>query len=303
MTRRGAATTNLDTVEFLLQQAWQSITRNGLMALAAICNMVVAFAVLGGFVLLAWNLDHMARVQTEAAVINVEITEDAIPADVEAALNRDLRVKKTEYVRRKQAFDALADRMGYDKKALELLENPLPDSFVVWPNNPDDIPALAQDIRQIEGVNTGENGVRYGGQVTEKLLVLARGVTISALALLVLLGAATLLIVGTTIRLTIYARRREIRIMQLVGASNWFIRVPFLIEGMLQGLTGAGVAAVLLLVGYSHICQYVGENLEFIDLVYTPEALGLFGIAIVLVGIVFGAAGAMLGLRRYLSVI
>jgi len=277
--RVGGTTIELDTVEFLLQQGWQSLKRNGLMALAAICNIAVAFAVLSAFVLLAWNLEHMARKQTESAVITVEF------------LSRD------------EALNRLAERMGYDKEALKLVGNPLPDMFIVWPNNPDDIPALAEDIKKIKGVSKDKDGVRYGGQVTKKLLVVARGVKIAAAVLTILLGSATLLIVGATIGLTIYARRREIRIMQLVGATNWFIRVPFLIEGMLQGMAGAALAAVLVLVGYYHVCRYTAENLAFIDFVYSPEMVALFAAGTILAGIVFGAIGAMLAVRRYLKIV
>ncbi len=301
--RVGGTTIELDTVEFLLQQGWQSLKRNGLMALAAICNIAVAFAVLSAFVLLAWNLEHMARKQTESAVITVELISDAIPADVEAAINRDLRVKRTKFLSRDEALNRLAERMGYDKEALKLVGNPLPDMFIVWPNNPDDIPALAEDIKKIKGVSKDKDGVRYGGQVTKKLLVVARGVKIAAAVLTILLGSATLLIVGATIGLTIYARRREIRIMQLVGATNWFIRVPFLIEGMLQGMAGAALAAVLVLVGYYHVCRYTAENLAFIDFVYSPEMVALFAAGTILAGIVFGAIGAMLAVRRYLKIV
>jgi cell division transport system permease protein len=295
--------TNLDTVEFFFQQAWQSTARNGLMALAAICNMAVAFAALGAFVLLAWNLEYMARSQSEEAVITVDLAHKAKAQDVETALKRDPRIRQTKFVGRDEALKQYADRMKLDLKALKLIDNPIPDSFTVWPSDPNDIPALAASIAKIPGVSTDSRGVRYGGQVTKKLLSLARAAKAMALALTLLLGGAALLIVGTTIRLTIYARRREVRIMQLVGATNWFIRLPFIIEGVLQGLAGALIAAVVLLLGYRHLLGYISQNLDFLDLVHSTPALVTFGLGIVVVGIAFGALGAYLGLRRHLRVV
>lgn len=87
--------------------------------------------------------------------------------------------------------------------------------------------------------------------------------------------------------------------MQLVGATNWFIRVPFIIEGVLDGLAGGAVAAAILLPMYSFVQDYVGENLQFVDLIYSTEALLIFGVGLVLCGILFGAAGSLMGLHRY----
>ncbi len=293
----------LNTVGFLLQEGWEAAVRNGLVTLAAISNTAVALLILGSLVLFGINVEHMAALQAQAAVITVELEEDADHGEVAKMLWANPLVSDVQFVSKKEAFDRLAQRIGLDAALLQtdigdepLLPNPLPDSFAVRTADPQDIPQVASEAGQIAGVAL----VHYAQQLTEKLLALARGIRISGVVVAVLIAVATLMVISTTIRLTIHDRRQEIRIMQLVGATNWFIRVPFVIEGVLDGLAGGAVAAAILLPIYSYVQDYVGHNLQFIDLIYSTEALLIFGLGLVLCGILFGAVGSLMGLHRYL---
>jgi len=292
----------LNTVEFLLSEGWEAAVRNGLVTLAAISNTAVALLILGGLVLVGINVEHMAALQAQAAVITVELAEDADTAEVLKALVANPLVSDARFVSKDEAWPRLLERVGLDPALLQtdtggepLLGNPLPDSFTVKTADPQDIPQVAREAGQVAGVAQ----VHYAQQLTEKLLVLARGIKISGVVVAVLIAVATLMVISTTIRLTIHARRQEIRIMQLVGATNWFIRVPFIIEGVLDGLAGGAVAAAILLPMYSFVQDYVGENLQFVDLIYSTEALLIFGVGLVLCGILFGAAGSLMSLHRY----
>ncbi len=300
--RKAASTMRLNTVGFLLQEGWAAAVRNGLVTLAAISNTAVALLILGGLVLVGINVEHIAALQAQAAVITVELAEDADRGEVEKALWANPLVSDVKFVSKEEALRQTAERVGLDAELLQtntgdepIFANPLPDSFTVRTVNPQDIPQVAREAGQVVGVAK----VRYAQQLTEKLLVLARGIKISGVVVGVLLALATLMVISTTIRLTIYARRQEIRIMQLVGATNWFIRVPFIIEGILDGLAGGALAAAILLPLYSYVEEYVGHNLQFVDLIYSTEALLLFGLGLVLCGILFGAAGSLMGLHRY----
>ena len=292
----------LNTVEFLLSEGWEAAVRNGLVTLAAISNTAVALLILGGLVLVGINVEHMAALQAQAAVITVELKEDADIGAVEKALWGNPLVSGVQFVSKEEALRRTAESVGLDAELLQtdtgdepLFANPLPDSFIVRTLDPQDIPQVAREAGQIAGVAM----VRYAQQVTEKLLALARGIRISGVVVAVLMAVATLMVISTTIRLTIYARRQEIRIMQLVGATNWFIRVPFIIEGVLDGLAGGAVAAAILLPVYSYVEDYVGQNLQFFDLIYSTEALLIFGVGLVLCGVLFGAAGSLMSLHRY----
>jgi len=296
----------LNTVEFLLSEGWEAAVRNGLMTLAAISNTAVALLILGGLVLFGINVEHIAALQAQAAVITVELEEDADSGEVEKKLWANPLVSDVRFVSKEEALQQTAERVGLDATLLQtdigdepLFANPLPDSFIVKTTNPQDIPQVARESGQIAGVAM----VRYAQQLTEKLLALARGIRISGIVVGMLMAVATLMVISTTIRLTIYARRQEIRIMQLVGATNWFIRVPFIIEGVLDGLAGGAVAAAILLPIYSCIQDYVGQNLQFVDLIYSTEILLIFGVGLVLCGVLFGAVGSLMGLHRYVRVV
>jgi cell division transport system permease protein len=286
-----------NTLEFLLAQAGRSVRRNGLMTLAAVCNMAVSLAILGAFALVAVNLDHMASMQANSTVVTVDLAKGADAQAVQSALLADSRIAKAKFVSKDEALAELAKKNRMDIGALKLLENPLPDSVRVQATDPNQIGGIVATAKGIRGVAD----VRYGGQVTEKLLAVSRGVKKAGLVLGLVLGFATLLVVNTTIRLTIYARRREVRIMQLVGATNWFIRMPFLLEGMFHGLIGGVLAATLLLVGYSYASDRIAQTLSFLDLILGARSLAVFAVGITLCGLVFGAVGALMGLQRYLK--
>lgn len=287
---------SLSMIEFLLQQTWQSIRRNGLMSLATSSNMTVALLILSAFFLATLNLHHMASVEARKANITVELKDGVEAAPIEARLLADTRVAETNYVPADQALEDLAEAYGMDIEALRALENPLPDAIIVKPRDPQDMAALAQFAKNLEGVAA----VRYREQITDKLLTLARGIRTAGLVTALLMGLATLLIVSTTIRLTIYARRREIRIMQLVGATNAFIRLPFILEGAFHGVMGGALSAVLILAAYSWTNNYVSRHLGFLDLVYSTRFAVLYGLATLACGLAFGVTGSLIGLNRYL---
>jgi len=276
-----------------------AIRRNGLLTVASIANIAVSLSVLGGLFLVALNLERMARLEAEKAVVTVELKGDAEDAEVEAQVWQDPRVSETEYVTAEENLRKLFERYVPNPEALQYLDkNPLPDSIRVRPSSPQDIDKLAAGLEKIDGVER----VRYGKEVVSKILVLARTIQISGTILLVLMAFAMVLIVNTTIRLTIYARRREIRIMQLVGATNRFIKIPFICEGLFHGLMGGILAASVVLLVYLEALRYVDTNLAFVQLLYSTDLLVLYGLGTVVVGILVGGTGSALSLRRYLRI-
>lgn len=287
---------NLSTVEFVLHEAWVSLRRNGVIAAAAVTNIAAVLIVSGMFLLVVVNLDAALGEQAAKAVVTVDLAPKADAAKVQALLMADPRVARVEFVSKEENLAALARAQGWDLKALRYLDNPLPDCLRVKAVRPDDIPALAAVARKIDGVAD----VHYAEEVTLRLLKLARGVKTVGLIVMVALAVASLLVAHTTIRLTVYARRREIRVMQLVGATNWFIRMPFLVEGAFCGLAGGVIATVLLLASYSYLDEQVTATLPFVNLVFGPAQLGLLALVVVVAGLAFGLAGSILATQEYL---
>ncbi|MGQ9731966.1 MAG: permease-like cell division protein FtsX [Candidatus Zipacnadales bacterium] len=292
----GGPTITPNTLSFLLGQAWSAIRRNGLLTLASVSNITVSLAILGGMFLAAVNLERMARKEAEKAVITVELTEEANDSEVEAAI-WSLSVEETDYITKEENLRRIFERYVPNPQAMKLLgRNPLPDTIRVRPVSPQEIDELAAAIEKLDGVAR----VRYGKQVVDKILVLARTVQVAGAVLLVLMAFGMILIVNATIRLTIYARRREIRIMQLVGATNTFIQIPFICEGLFHGLLGGLLAGAIVLLGYLKAIGYVDEHLQFIDLLYGTKLLVLFVGGMVIVGALVGATGSAISLRQYL---
>ena len=173
--------------------------------------------------------------------------------------------------------------------------NPLPDAFKVHPKRGEDVVAIANSLNPLP---PGVENVNFGKKTATRILRVAHIFEVlSALAILILLGAATILI-GNTIRLSIFARRREIEVMKLVGASNWFIRGPFMLEGLFTGLIGAILAVIVLFIGK----ETVVSSIWFKDQGVHALAFPLNGLILVALGLLLGAAASMLTLRRFLKV-
>ncbi len=209
----------LNTLDFLLHEAWLSMRRNGIIAVAAVSNVAAVLLVCGVFVLFAANVDQALGRQAHKAVVTIDLLPKAQPAEVQAAILADKRVKNVAFVSKEDNLRDLATAQGWDLRLLRYLPNPLPDCLKVEVTLPEDLPAVARAAKAVKGVADAH----YAQEVTLRLLSLIRGAKITGLVLIVVLALTSLGIIGTTIRLTIYARRREIRVMQpsapLTGSS------------------------------------------------------------------------------------
>lgn len=289
-----------NTAELVLVQAWTSLRRHSLVALGAMANIAVSLAILGGFFLTAANLEHMARGLAEEATITLQLGKDADRAAIQEKLKDDTRVRATRFVSRDEALQEYAKAVNIPYKDLKnTISNPLPDVIRVRVTAPEHLPAVAEMSKSLPGVVK----VRYQRDVADKLLRVARGARLMGLILGGIMTLAALTLVSTTIQLGVHSRRREIRIMQLVGATNHFIRAPFLIEGAVQGLLGGVLAATLLLIGYSYAYGSLSAALPFLNLIYSAQFLALSAIGLALCGVLFGVIGSLFGTRHYLKLI
>jgi cell division transport system permease protein len=241
-------------------------------------------------------------------LVDVYLTRAASQSDVarvRAQLLDTPNVKRVEFVSRQTAYQQQRKK---DPEAFALLgSNPLPDTFRVTPEDPDDVLKIASALAP-EAAGGGRtpidrsiDEVRTRRDDTTKILQVTRFVKLMAGTLAVLLIAASIFLIANTIRLSLYARRREVEVMKLVGATDWFIRWPFVIEGILLGALGGTVAILLLLVGKIALLDPLTEQFS---LLAAPDTIH-FGLLIaVLVGasVAVSAAGSGLSLRRFLRV-
>ncbi len=276
---------------------------NGGMMFASVGITLVMFIILGFFMLVTANLEYMAK-DVEGKLEITAYLKDEISQERIAALTQEIAlvpgVKSSTFVSNSEALQRLGERLGDRKDLLASYEadNPLRHSFEVYATEGDKVIALAEGLQKLQGIAE----VRYGREEVEKLMSMTQALRIGMLLLVAGLSVATLFVLMNTIRLTVYARRQEIQIMKFVGASDWFIRWPFLLQGMLLGLLGALVAGGVLFLLYSRLNQYVAVEIPFLPLIpMMPYLLHLIR-NLALGGIIIGFYGSMMSLGRYLNV-
>ena len=290
----------------VIAEAWRSLTASLSTTLASALTVLIGMFLVGLLIGLgtwarSWSehakgqLDINVYLCTQDKCNHTEVTTKE-KNDVRVMLQNDSRVASVEYISKEQALEMMRKTQPDIVGVVEA--NPLPDAFKVHPKRGEDVGAIAESLQPLPA---GVEKVNFGKKTANRILRVAHIFEVlSALAIIILLGAATILI-GNTIRLSIFARRREIEVMKLVGASNWFVRGPFVVEGLLTGVLGAAAAVFLLFLGKELVLPATigrldaGKDVNAIAFEYT--ALMLLGL-----GLVLGAAGSTITMRRFLRV-
>jgi cell division transport system permease protein len=289
----------------VIAEAWRSLTASLSTTLAAALTVLIGLFLVGLLIGLgtwarSWS-DH-AKGQLD---VNVYLcTRDTCDSEVTPQernavgqmLQNDWPGASVEFVPKEQAIRQMAKTAPEMVKGV--VSNPLPDAFKVKPKRGEDVVAIAESL---DPLPAGVEKVNYGKKTANRILQVARIFEVlSVLAILILLASATILI-GNTIRLSIFARRREIEVMKLVGASNWFVRGPFVVEGVLTGVIGAAASVVLLFLGKELVLP---ATIGRLDAGRDVNAIGFEYTAVILLmlGLLLGAAGSTITMRRFLKV-
>ncbi len=293
----------LKTGEYFIQEVFHSLRRNNWMTFASIGTVAVSLFVLGVFLILVLNMNRLAGMLESQVQISVYL-EDHLTDREKRQIGYDIEslqgIDSVTYVDRETAKERLKDRLGDQKYLLDALsdDNPLPDAFEVTVTTPSVVESAACAIDSMQGVEEA----KYGQDVVEHLFDITRLMRIFGFVLMGLLGGATLFIISNTIRLTVFARRKEIAIMKYVGATDWFIRWPFLLEGIVLGCIGGLIAAVALRSFYAAMAAKIYSTLAFFPLMPQYPFMNYVTAAILLAGIVIGAIGSVISLKRFLRV-
>ena len=292
----------LNTIKYYFREATQSIFRNSWLSVASVGVIAVSLLILGCSLLLVLNANSIAANLESSVEISVFIKDKTNPAqikDLEGKLKAMPEVAQVEFVTRQQALEEMRKNFGDKKDILAGLEekNPLPDAFRVKTRTVDQVAPLARQLEPLAQVDQ----VRYGQGVVEKLLALSRWVRTAGLVTMVLLGIAAIFLIATTIRLSVFARRKEIGIMKFLGATNWFVRFPFLMEGMILGLAGSLLAVVAVYFGYLSLIGNIQLSLPFMQLVTDRDLIIPLMESLLVLGLVIGAVGSMISMRRFLK--
>ena len=291
------------TQQYFIKETYKSIRRNGFMSFASISTVAVSLLVLGMFLMIFLNTNNLAQYLENQVQISVYMQDSATDkelASVKDKLTKMPGVVKVTQVNKQQALERFKKRLGDQEQLLNSLgkENPFPNSFEVQVDNPDRIKVLTPQIGQLPKVETA----KFGQEVVEHLFQLTKILRLGGIVLVVFLAMATLFIISNTIRLTVFARRKEVIIMKYVGATDWFIRWPFLLEGMTLGFFGAVVAFVLINSIYASLLDRIHATLAFLPLLPTSPLLLYVDLFLLAAGTGIGALGSYISLRKFLRV-
>jgi cell division transport system permease protein len=298
---------------FFLGEAFGSMRRNWVMAMAAVITVFISTAIFGAVLVTRDNLNQGATSLKNRVMIEVFIKDTATPQQTQQ-LERKIQgiseVKSYKYISKDEALRRFRERFG-ERIVANLPINPLPASYEIQVKDADQVDAVAGkffDDPTVDNDPGTHNGVKYAKETVRKMLgtigLIEKGMWVTT----IIFAAAAVLLISTTVRLSIFARRREVEIMRLVGASNWFIRWPFVLEGFITGLVGAVLAAVFVWVGNWGIAGWIkSSQINFLNLrvlqVWWQGGTWPLGLlpTLAVIGALLGAVGSLVALRRYLK--
>ncbi len=292
----------VNTLAYYFRETARYLFRNSWLSLAAIGTITVSLLILGASLLLVTNTNKIALDLEQKLEIRVFLKQNLSLSQVkqlEKKINFVSGVASVSFVSKEKALADLRRGLGERKDILAgMKKNPLPDAFQVKMTRSEQIASAAAQIGTLPGVDQA----RYGQGTVEKLLLVTRWIRITGIIIIGALILAALFLISSIIRLSVFARRQEINIMKYLGATNWFIRTPFLLEGVTLGFLGSFIAVVILYFSYWSFVQQVSMFVPFIPLVADQRLLfNLFG-GLVGLGLIIGIAGSFFSVRKYLKV-
>ncbi|RHM60869.1 MULTISPECIES: permease-like cell division protein FtsX [Coprobacillaceae] len=285
--------------------AFVNLWRNGVMSFSSIFAVTITLLLIGVISVLAINVQGISENIQEGVRIYVKL-DRSIDENAEKAVGEEINkitgVKSSTYSSKDQELTKLIEKQGNDGK--ELFEsyrqdNPLGAAYEVEVKDSQKIATIAKKIETINNVKS----VNYGGDSTKSMISTLHTIQTGGSVFVVALIVVALFMISNTIKITITARRTEIGIMRMVGASNWYIRIPFMLEGMLIGIFGAIVPIIVLIYGYSMIYNYTGGSLMSTMLVLKAPMPFIRNFSFVLVGLGAGVGliGSFVSMRRFLK--
>ncbi len=292
----------LRNMVYFFREAFKSVARNHLLSIATVSTITICILILGMSVLITLNtstfLDSLESDVEIMAYLEQELDNDGIKT-VQGELESLSGIESITFVSREQALRDMQETLGKKEYDLEstLGKNPLPDSFEIKAADPHDVPDLAVEIEKINGIYK----VNYGKGVVEQLFSTARWVRVVSLVFIILLGLGAIFLIATTIRLAIFARRKEIYLMKLIGSTDWFIRWPFFIEGIGLGALGSLLSIIILASAYGSLLSRV-ETILFMPLVSGTDILINLYLSLFAAGAVLGIIGTGISINRFLDV-
>ncbi len=290
---------------YTVKQAFLQVLRNRAMSLASIFAITAMLLILSLFFILVINVNTAAQtIQQDYDSIEVYLKDDVTEEQADTIID-DLRtqdgVEDAYYKSKEDAMDEFKTRWGENGYLLNSLqENPLPNSVVIMIGDLEKADSLAQKAATYDGVED----VKFYKDTVDKLLGATKFIQIAAIVVMIFLIIVSIVVVSNTIKLTVFNRANEINIMKYVGATNWFIRGPFLAEGIIIGVISAGISIGLSALIYRQIVKVIGDQLlSVLSMPMVPVGFLVYNFTWIFLalGISIGACGSMISMRKFLD--
>lgn len=293
----------IKTFSYFAKQGLKSIKRNRVMSFASISTVAASLFIFGIFMLMMLNVNGLVKSVENTIEIKAFLNSDLTTLkerDIENKIKELPGVKEVVYESKEQALENFKKQLGEKKDLADglKLENPLPASFIIKVDNPKKVFSVSTSISEMEGVYK----VKDGKQAVEKIIKFSSLINIISIILMLILGVISISLISNTIKLTVFARKREIGIMKYIGATDWFIRWPFILEGMLLGLFGAIISICILALGYGYAVKVVTSSVSMFSLLPLGEITTSLFWEFSIIGISIGGLGSFLSIRKFLVV-
>jgi cell division transport system permease protein len=292
-------------LRFALNSAWQSFWRNLAVSMAAVVSITLIL-ILAGVNLLVGHAFSQVLDGFRAKVSEISINvSDGTPLqavyDYQQQLSTDPRVTSVKFITKEEALAQFKADPNNVVLAAQIDGNPLDAKLDVRVANLGDVAAIDTLARRWSGVDPTDP-TNYQGDFVNRMLGLSQWLSLAGVGLLGILVVVSIVIVMNTIRTAVYHRRKEIEVMKLVGATEWFVRGPFVIEGVMTGLIAAAFALALLVIAYEPAVDRFRSDIAFIPLSYDPAFVASLARDLLVGGALLGALGSYIGVRRYVKI-
>lgn len=295
----------MNSLVYNIKQGFTQIFRNKGMSLASIFSILAMLIILGLFFVIMVNLNLFTEViEKDYDQIEVFLLDDTSKAEAQQIIDKVKQqdgVKAVSYRTKAEALEILKDRWGESGYLLDSLnKNPLPASILISVDNIED----ANRIAEYAGRLKGTEDVKYYQETVEKLTTVTNFIQMSALIIMAFMVIVSVVVVSNTVKLTVFARAKEIKIMRYIGATNWFIRGPFIAEGIIIGVLGALVSTGLITLIYSKLVESLGDQIMAIvscPLIPASYLAGNMLVIFLALGISIGAWGSIISMRKFLE--
>ena len=294
------------SVRYLIKEGFRNSWTNRMMSVASICVLLCCLVLIGSASMIFVNINSFVDKIEDENVIMVYIKDEATDAD-ESKLESEIKsldnIQKVEFISKESAWKEQLSTMGdAESKFFQEYSNkiPLPDAYKVTVKDLTKFKTTVAGIKKLDSVDT----VRDNSNLAKKINTISRGISIVAIIIIAVLFAISLFIISNTIKLAVYSRRLEISIMKSVGATNSFVRLPFVVEGVVLGVI-SGVLSLAVVWGVYEIAVQKGNEIIFdtigVNLLpFTDYALPMLGV-FVLIGIISGVGGSLITMSKYLN--